>query len=197
MHGHRKSKLMAEFINPPWFPSISWFRQYLKAQDAALTPLLNHAYPVQKTIIRGPNGLQELSIPLQKGPRYDMRDIKPLNSLKWAKECRQAIKTAYGNAAFFEYYDYLLEPLFFQSYTDLFTCNLEALKLICSWLKLPEPISREGLPESKASTAKAIAVEDYGQYFTERYPFTSDVGVLDVLFHCGPLGGLLLSGQEL
>jgi hypothetical protein len=188
---------MAEFINPPWFPSISWFRRYLQHREVALSPLLNHAYAVQKTIIRGPNGLQELSIPLQKGPRHDMRELKPLNSFKWAKECRQAIKTAYGNAAFFEYYDYLLEPLFFQSYADLYTCNLEALKLICSWLKLPEPISAEGMPERLPSPETITSIEDYGQYFTERYPFTPEVGVLDVLFHCGPLGGLLLSGKEL
>lgn len=186
-------------MHPVWFPSIAWFRHYLKNAPLALTPLTADELQssVNRTIIRGPNGLQQISIPLEKGPRRDLRTVKPLNSHKWAKECKQALNTAYGTSAFYRYYDYLLEPLLFRSYEHLFEMNTEALKLICSCFRIPEPEAAvEGPGQSWAALSEA-EVPDYGQYFTERYPFTPEVGVLDVLFHCGPLGGLVLSGAEL
>jgi len=186
-------------LNPIWFAPVAWYRAYLSHPAAAISPITGKDNPVQvnRTIIRGPNGLQQLSIPLQKGPREDLREVKPLNSRKWAKECRNALKTAYGTAAFFRYYDYLIEPLFFKEYKHLFEMNTEALNLICSCLNLPFPAVDDSGPGLCWDDQAASELKDYGQYFTERYPFSPETGVLDVLFHCGPLGGLVLTGKEL
>jgi len=186
-------------LNPHWFPSIAWFRQYLNQQPVGLTPWMHRSAQAEanRSIIRGPNGLQQLSIPLRKGPRHDLREVRPLNNEKWAKECRHALKTAYGTSAFYRYYDYLIEPLLFCHYMHLFDMNMAALQLICDCLKLPEPLAvYEGLAPSGEDWEPGT-LSDYGQYFTERYPFSPQVGVLDVLFHCGPLGGLVLAGKEI
>lgn len=182
-----------------WFPPVHWFSAYLKQPETAISPLWSKgaAFQANRTIIRGPNGLQHLSIPLQKGPREDLRLMTPLNSPKWARECCNALKTAYGTSAFYRYYDYLIEPLFFKEYEHLFQLNMEALQLICSLLKLPAPVANDSGQGANPDQQNLKDLKDYGQYFTERYPFSPEVGVLDVLFHCGPLGGLILSGKEL
>jgi hypothetical protein len=199
LQGSRKSYQALMLFNPIWFPSVYWFRQYLKQRGTAISPLVGKGAPFQanRTIIRGPNGLQQLSIPLQKSSREDLRLIRPLNSHKWARECCNALKTAYGNSAFFRYYDYLIEPLFFKEYEHLLQMNMEALQLMCSCFNFPIPELDDSGPGINPDTRGFADLTDYGQYFTERYPFSPEVGVLDVLFHCGPLGGLVLAGKAL
>lgn len=186
-------------VRSAWFPPVHWFRLYLNQTETAISPLLGkgETFQANRSIIRGPNGLQQLSIPLAKGPREDLRLIKPLNSQKWARECCNALKTAYGTSAFYRCYDYLIEPLFFKEYEHLFQLNMEALQLICELLKLPKPAANDSGPHLNPDQETLKDFKDYGQYFTERYPFSPEVGVLDVLFHCGPLGGLILAGKEL
>lgn len=145
---------------------------------------------VKQSTLRGPNGLQTIRVPLEKAHPGKIAQFD-----KWQRETLQAIRTAYGTAPFYPYYDYLVEAVLSESAgefralclaSDAFcrrALNMEAGKIpddeTTVWPELP-----------------AIAY-DYGQRFTEQYTFSEKISILDLIFNAGPLACEVLDGKPL
>jgi hypothetical protein len=172
-----------------FFPESGWYALARKGFQATWADP-NAITQVKQSILRGPNGLQTIRVPLEKArpgriAQYD----------KWKRETLQAIRTAYGTAPFFPYYDYLVEAVFELSEGDLRRLCLtadafcrRALNMQASEVMEHESVCWPELPP---------VAYDYGQRFTEHYPFSSRVGILDLIFNAGPLACEVLDGKRL
>jgi hypothetical protein len=114
-----------------YFPPLSWF-SILWQQDHII---IEAAENYQKGSFRnrchiaGPNGMQRLSVPLEKGKhqKTPIREVRISYTEPWQRLHWRAIKTAYGNAPFFEHYETELAVFFEKKYPFLFDLNQEIL----------------------------------------------------------------------
>ncbi len=157
--------------------------------------------------IAGPNGIQRLSIPLQKGKNHQMpiRDVRISYDEPWQRIHWRSIQTAYGNAPFFEHYADAVAHFLEKPYTFLFDLNLEIVHFLAqqfSWTK-DRDLTKDYVPAPLLSNQSAIqdmrgqitpkrpsafALSYYPQVFEDRFGFLPDLSALDLLFCCGPLG---------
>ncbi|MFN7302340.1 MAG: WbqC family protein [Bacteroidia bacterium] len=147
-------------------------------------------YPAaRQTLLRGPNGIQTLRIPLEKKRPGQIADIE-----KWQRETLQAIRTAYGTAPFYPYYDYLIAEVL--ESTQSFDHLCIAADAFCRRVLNLEP-ANPAAGFTGIGPALPVLAYDYGQRFTEHYPFTERISILDVIFNAGPLSCDVIAGKPL
>jgi len=199
------------------FAPISWYVLYAENSYA----LSNEEYFQKQTyrnrfdILTG-NGVQTLTIPVEStgGERTLLRDIR-ISSEYSGKKTLQAIRSAYGNSAMYDFIDVELEELFLKEEKFLIDFNTKAHEWCCKWYpKIPEgrliesKIPEERLIESKIPEerlaepkihfvkeldgerwkqrgTRPVELRSYPQVFSDRFPFEKDLSILDAIFNLG------------
>ncbi len=160
------------------------------------------------------NGIQRLTIPLEKGKNEQMsiRDVRISTHTKWQNHHFKSIQTAYRSAPFYEYYIDTIQPFFDKKYDFLFDLNVEIIETLMhiipnesqltlntAYLKSTEvngaindfrnkisPKAHKNIPDP---TFKNIA---YHQVFNEKQGFVENLSILDMIFNLGPETSLRL-----
>ena len=189
------------------FAPISWY--VLNAENNF--EISNEEYFQKQTyrnrfdILTG-NGVQTLTIPVEStgGERKLLRDIR-ISSEYSGKKTLQAIRSAYGNSAMYDFVEVELEELFLKEETFLIDFNMKAHDWTCRWFpQIPEgrliesEIPEERLAEPKIHFVKELEVErwktrgtrpvelkSYPQVFADRFPFEKDLSIIDAIFNLG------------
>ena len=189
------------------FAPISWY--VLNAENNF--EISNEEYFQKQTyrnrfdILTG-NGVQTLTIPVEStgGERKLLRDIR-ISSEYSGKKTLQAIRSAYGNSAMYDFVEVELEELFLKEETFLIDFNMKAHDWTCRWFpQIPEgrliesKIPEERLAEPKIHFVKELEVErwktrgtrpvelkSYPQVFADRFPFEKDLSIIDAIFNLG------------
>ncbi len=156
--------------------------------------------------IAAANGLTRLTIPLIKGKneQQGIRDVRIAYYESWQRQHWQSIRSAYGNAPFFEFYADDLKPFYEKPYPFLFDFNLEILQtMLCLLrlnvnLQLTESYQEKGNPgiidlRNTIHPRSHLHAADphftpvpYHQVFEDRYDFLPNLSMLDALFCLGP-----------
>lgn len=142
--------------------------------------------------IEGPNGLQRLTVPLEKPRQWHstrIDDVKVSTHGEWWHVHWGAIESAYGRTPYFEYYADDLLPAF--------TGKIESLAeldgLIHSFCMKALGISSGGaLSQLVDRTVPQMTDVPYYQVWDKRYGFTPGLSVLDLIFNMGPESPLVL-----
>jgi len=187
------------------FAPISWYVLYAEEEFA----LSNEEYFQKQTyrnrfdILTG-NGVQTLTVPVEStgGERKLLRDIR-ISSEYNGKKTLQAIRSAYGNSAMYDFVEHELEILFLKEEKYLFEFNMKAHEWSLKWFpKIPEgrliesKIPEERLAEPKIHLVKEgerwkqrgtrpVELKSYPQVFADRFPFEKDLSILDAIFNLG------------
>lgn len=156
-----------------------------------------------KMEIAGPNGRQTLSIPVQKisGNKPGIQDVQIAFHENWPTQHLRSIKTAYGNAPFYDFYIDQLETLYSDPSHSLFEFNLNMMNLICSWLKIDVEVlfttsyvkdydlpTVDLRPFFGERQYKAIEHQNprYPQVFEDRLGWCNNLSILDLIMCQGP-----------
>ena len=165
-----------------------------------------------RTEILGANGKLALTIPVKKG-----RSIKiPINELEldysenWMNTHWRSIESAYRHSAFFEYYVDYIEPIFDDRPQFLLEFNntiqstiLDILEIdneikeTTEFVKVPDGIDFRDAIHPKARMQKEdvnFIAPEYFQVFANKFGFTPNLSILDLLFNCGPSTTEILMG---
>lgn len=145
--------------------------------------------------IAGPNGVQRLSIPLEKGKHQQVpiREVRIAYDENWQRQHWRSISTAYGNAPYYEHYAEDLAPFYEKRFVFLFDYNLDLLTFILQKkLAWPGEIRISEFYEAPAAVEYGMT-RRYPQVFEEKHGFLPDLSVLDLLFCCGKRGGEVLA----
>lgn len=162
--------------------------------------------------IAGANGMLRLSVPLQQGKNEQqaIREVAIAYKEPWQAQHWGSIRSAYGNAPFFEYYAAYLQPHFEQKPALLFDFSLGLLRSIIGLLQLDCEIRltedfHKDAPDGMADLRNAIHPKrhrqmsdphfeavPYPQVFLEKHGFLPNLSILDLLFCSGPQATLIL-----
>ncbi|MFM2316345.1 MAG: hypothetical protein RLZZ155_677 [Bacteroidota bacterium] len=142
------------------FAPISWYVLYAEEEFA----LSNEEYFQKQTyrnrfdILTG-NGVQTLTIPVEStgGERKLLRDIR-ISSEYNGKKMLQAIRSAYGNSAMYDFIDVELEALFLKEEKFLIDFNMKAHEWSMKWFpKIPEGrLIESKIPEERLAEPKIL-----------------------------------------
>ena len=94
--------------------------------------------------IAGVNGLLRLSIPLRKGKneQQSIKEVQIAYDQPWTSHHWSSIRSAYGNAPYFDYYAEELQPLYQQKWTFLFDFNWTLLQKINDLIGITSSIQK-------------------------------------------------------
>ena len=170
---------------------------------------LKQSYRNRSTILTA-NGLQSLSVPVMEGSNSNkiIRDVRISYDHPWQKLHWKALISAYNNAPFFEYYSDSLAPFYHEmSWKFLADYNFEIQEVILSELNIKCHINQteQFLPEKnlpfgmgdfrytihpKVQRQKEdphFKPQIYMQVFQEKFGFTPNLSIVDLLFNEGPM----------
>ena len=149
------------------------------------------------------NGVLPLSVPVQKNFHTPTKDIRIDYSEMWQRSHCTALKSAYRNSAFYDYYFYKLERFFEKKETFLVDLNEKILNTLFSILKIDAEwsftadfvLEPDGFCDmrdcispksSKNKYDESFAPTPYIQVFCDRFEFVPNLSILDLLFNVGP-----------
>lgn len=159
-----------------------------------------------RTYVLTANGPMNLSIPLRKGKTNTaIREVKISYAENWIKNYLQAIRSAYANAPYFDFYYPAVESIMKKEHNLLFELAQESLEYLLKELSLPRPdISSEYNPDypgaidlRKHNVSDYIRLKPYVQVFSDRHRFINGLSILDALFNLGPETNTYLSDFEM
>lgn len=186
------------------FAPVSWYVLYADenfalAQDEFFQ---KQTYRNRFDILTG-NGIQTLTIPVEStgGERKFLRDIR-ISPEYSGKKTLQAIRSAYGNSAMYDFIEQELEEIFLKEEKFLFDFNMKANDWSMKWFGLHYKIPEERLIESKIPEerlaepkilderwkvrgTRPVDLKSYPQVFADRFPFEKDLSILDAIFNLG------------
>ncbi len=152
----------------------------------------------------GGNGLIPLVIPVVsgRGSKIPVSKLKISYDTQWQRNHWRTIFSAYNSSPFFEYYQDEIMPFFNKKWKYLFEYNMEILHTICDILEIETnflltsdfeniPLScvnyRETIsPKNKTIIDPEFHPVPYTQVFSERFGFSPNLSILDLLFNVGP-----------
>ena len=204
-------KVKSTIIESQYFGQISFWALFIQSEHFIVEQ--NEHYQKRsfrnKTIIGTGNGPMTLSVPLKSGKHHqtNIRDVQISYDENWPKSHWLSIRSAYGNAPYFEYYADDFKSLFHQRPQYLFDWNLMTLRNIKRLLQIDKTMYfsssfyhvvqgtedyRDYFKPGEKHKYKLDMQIRYGQVFEDRFGFNPTLGILDLLFCTGPEAILLL-----
>lgn len=174
-------------VLPPFlFPPVSWFLDAAESEEVVVATggyfekqsLRNRFY------IGGPNDTLALVVPVSHtGDKQLFTQTQISRREKWSREHSHSLRSAYGKAPFYEFYDYKILPLLENTALSLAELNQESIAVLCKAFDIPCPSFD---PNSQAPEWTAQAPPVYPQVFEDRFGFRPKLSALDLLFNLGP-----------
>ena len=189
-------------LSTAYFPPIEYFAAIAKADEIIIET--QETYPKQtyrnRCRISTANGILDLSIPVKKvnGNHTITKDILSSEKENWRIKHWRAIESAYNASAFFLYYKDEIKELTLNPETNLIEYNSNMLSSILnilgintniryseSYIKQYEDLN--DLRNTISPKVKSVReLPEYFQVFNHKFPFQSNLSILDLLFNEGP-----------
>lgn len=149
--------------------------------------------------ILGPNGVQNLIVPIKHDGNRKMKDIKISYAERWQRQHWMSLEAAYRRSAYFEYYEDELKPIVFYSPEYLIDYSFKSLEWCLNKIKLQIRYSfsssflttefykfdfRNKFPSN--ITEHPPYTKNYLQVFCNRFSFIPNLSIIDLLFNQGP-----------
>lgn len=180
-----------------YFPPVQYYRMLAKTPNAQW--VLEDRYTKQtlrnRCSIYGANGKIQLSIPVERphGKATTMSQAQISYAEAWQQIHWRSIKSAYGRAPYFEYFEHKIKPLFSKNHELLSDFLVDVNQTILDIFKLDKPsvLNSEFNTELQkhldqlSEIAAYTNTDHYYQIFEDRHGFIPDLSVLDWVFHCG------------
>ena len=172
------------------FAPVSWYVLYAEENFALEQDeyFQKQTYRNRFDILTG-NGVQTLTIPVEStgGERKLLRDIR-ISPEYSGKKTLQAIRSAYGNSAMYDFIEQELEELFLKEEKFLIDFNTRAHEYSIKWFGL---LAKEKIADGtvddkwKQRGTRPVELKSYPQVFADRFSFEKDLSILDAIFNLG------------
>ena len=191
-------------IEAHYLPCIAYFSSVL-SYDQVVVEKYEH-YEKQsfrnRCYIKGPHRIETLIVPVTgRGGKALTRDVRIDYTQKWLNNHWRTIRTAYGNAAFFEYYAPDLEEVLFKKPLFLFDLDVQLVTLCLKWLKKQVPVTETEVyekslpagvtdlrgvinPKKEDGCNRLYKSIEYQQVFGSK--FVPNLSLIDLIFNQGP-----------
>lgn len=191
-------------LSTAYLGNIYYYKQLASENEVIIEQhehYIKQSYRNRCTIL-GTNGVLDLTIPTikQSGTKTVITDIEISYDTNWNKIHWQSIVSAYNSSPFFEYYRDEFEKLILSKESNLFTFNTNLQNLCITLLQITPlimhnsefvPISSESLfydlrySLSPKNNVDAQEFKPYHQVFDNKFGFSPNLSILDLLFNEG------------
>ncbi|MDR1553396.1 MAG: WbqC family protein [Prevotellaceae bacterium] len=195
------------YLSTAYFGNIQYFSKFVAAEKVYIEQHENYIKQSfrNRCEILTANGKLSLVVPIERnaGNKILMRDVRISYAQPWQNSHWRAIETAYNSSPFLEYYGNDLKPFFERKEKFLFDFNTKITDKILELLEIDKQqfftdnykvfdadfmfdyrcsISpkRRQLKEDKMFTPRK-----YYQVFAQRFGFTPNLSIIDLLFNEG------------
>ena len=148
--------------------------------------------------VTGPNGVQRLTVPLEKGKhqRAPMQDVRISYDEDWQKLHWHTFEACYRRSPFFEYYEPQFVPFWQDKRDRLWDLNEGLLRLILQLIGIeldiryssqyvaePDPYVLDGRSLLQPNRPPGLGFKPpvYQQVFEDRQPFRPNLSIVDLL----------------
>lgn len=196
---------MKALLSTAYLPPVEYFL-LIEKSDGCLVEHYEHyskqSYRNRTCILTG-NGKQALSIPVEQTHQKILtKDVRIDYTTRWQTNHWRALTAAYNSSPYFLYYQDFLQPFYEKKYTFLIDYNTELLHLLLKFLKVDRHIepttdyiavpgdyydAREIIHPKKCDRDDypLKLTKPYRQVFEDRFGFTRNLSILDLLFNEG------------
>lgn len=196
---------MKALLSTAYLPPIEYFL-LIEKSDGCFVEYFEHyskqSYRNRTCILTG-NGKQALSIPVEQTHQKILtKDVKIDYATRWQTNHWRAITAAYNSSPYFLYYQDYLKPFYEKKYTFLIDYNTGLLNLLLKFLKLDRHIdpttdyittAYDGYDARTLIHPKKCDMDSYPlqltqpyrQVFEDRFGFTRNLSIIDLLFNEG------------
>ena len=183
-----------------YFGSIAYFQQLIVSKDFLFEQYETYVKQTSRNrmTIYSSNGPLDLSIPVKRinGNKTQTKDIQISYDEDWVKNHWKALESAYMHTPYFDHYGIEIYKLISSKEKSLLTLNSTIFDSIVKWLDLDlsynftEHYSKNSDLDFRGVNFNQLNDDQknyYYQVFSEKHGFISNLSILDLLFHEGPL----------
>ena len=191
-------------LSTTYFGPVQWYQKLHRYQKVWIDTderFVKQTYR-NRCVIATTQGILALTIPVTHGDGPTLtRDIRISDHGKWRQEHWNAIRTAYGESPFFEFYADDLAPFFERHWTYLVDFNEAIMEKMCElidlsenqpqflqWRKELEPEVddfREVIHPKHPKPDPDFIPQRYYQVFEQKHGFLPNLSILDLLMNEG------------
>lgn len=188
-------------IDLHYFPTVECFCELINADEIyleAYESFQKQTYRTRAIILTATKALN-LNVPVSKeGKKGPILDLKINYEEDWVTDHKRSIKTAYGNAPFFEFYsDYFFNVLD-KRHANLFELNFELLTICLKLIGVQKQLKKtetylknygdeiSDLRSIYSPKNKNMPEWQYSYYQHFGNDFVKGISILDLLFCAGP-----------
>ena len=191
-------------LTTAYFPPIEYFKALARGNSIYIEACENfqkQSYRNRCNILAS-DGILSLTVPVSKGLGKNIREVEIDYSHPWLLQHKRALISAYMSSPFFEYYKDDIFKILESGETHLFTLNkrltekLAELAGIKCDIKYTEDYIgdygdrlvdlREKIHPKRKPFFQASPSDVYYQVFSDKFGFTGNLSILDLLFNEGP-----------
>ena len=155
-----------------------------------------------RCVIATPNGPLALTVPTK--PQTQTGETEISDHGNWRHVHWNALKSAYGESPFFEYYADDIKPFFEKRWDSLHDFNLGICRAVCQLIDIepdisltdhyitPEETKERGFDDYRDAIRPKHPIPDpsfepkeYYQVYKQRHGFLPNMSILDLLFNMG------------
>ena len=191
-------------LSTTYFGPVQWY-QKLNRYDKIL--IERHDSFIKQTyrnrcVIATPNGPLALTVPTK--PQTQTGETEISDHGNWRHVHWNALKSAYGESPFFEYYADDIKPFFEKRWDSLHDFNLGICRAVCQLIDIepdisltdhyitPEEAKERGFDDYRDAIRPKHPIPDpsfepkeYYQVYKQRHGFLPNMSILDLLFNMG------------
>lgn len=198
------SKVENILLSTTYFGPVQWYQKLHRAKSVQIEQWENFSKQTYRNrcLIATTNGVQTLTVPVEHGDSLLIKDIRISDHGNWRHLHWNALKSAYGESPFFEYYQDDIRPFFEQRWTFLLDFNEAIRQKICELIDIQPVLSltemympdvsekdyRETIRPKHPVSDSDFLLKPYYQVYKGKYGFLPNLSILDLLMNMGPEG---------
>ena len=208
-------------LSTTYFGPIQWYQKLYRAEEVFIERCESFQKQTYRNrcLIATTNGLQALTIPVVRDQsnrlsdtNQDQEPVSLIHSIRisdhgnWRHLHWNALKSAYGESPFFDYYQDDIRPFFEQRWDYLFDFNEAIREKMCELLDIQPKVSltqeysltsnlspltsiidyRSSIQPKHPEPDPDFTPKRYYQVYEQKHGFLPNMSILDLLFNMGP-----------